>query len=174
MDGSLLYLLTDPVHCMKSVRNNWVTEMHQELLLSLNNVACLGKWSDVCSVFNSEKDHVVKRTSLTYTACYPSNLDMQKVNLMNSVFNEKVVAALKQDKREETAKVVEAFTHLWKILNIKTTHAHVHLNDIHRKPFDDIDDPRFEFLHLGCLLGFTSLASSRNGKICLLVPLLTV
>jgi hypothetical protein len=144
--GELLYLLVDTVHLMKSVRNNWLSEKCKYLKCTFNQETSIGRWTDIRALFNKEKDNIVKRTTLSYQSCYPSNLDLQKVSLFTTVFNEKTVYALKQDGSLETATVLDHFTRLWKILNIKTTVAHLHLNDPDRKQLEDKKDSRFSFL----------------------------
>jgi hypothetical protein len=146
VDGSLLYLLIDPVHLMKSVRNNWLSEKSRHLKINFNGVECLGKWSDICAIFEKERSNVVKRTSLTHEACYPNNLELQKVSLFNLVFNEKNVVALKLDGLQSTATLLDYFSRLWKILNIKSPESHFYLNDPDRRPFRNTDDPRLVFL----------------------------
>lgn len=135
-EGQFLYLLFDSVHLIKSIRNNWITEKSQEIAFTPpgKSDTVVAKWSDIADVYRSECQNPLKRTTLTSMALCPSNFDRQKVSLALQVFNDKTVAALSQDGKEETACFVYHMTRMWKILNVKSTTAHLHLNDEDRKP----------------------------------------
>lgn len=159
-DDTTLYLLNDPVHLLKSVRNNWVSEKLQLLTLVFEGQELVGKWKEVCAVFQNERDHIVRRTLLNYQACFPSNIDLQKMALFTCVFHEKTVCALREDGSHATAKLIEIFANLWKILNVKNSSAHIHLNDAQREPLSSVDDPRFAFLESMA----DAIAAMKGGK----------
>lgn len=121
-------LLYDPVHGMKSVRNNWITEGREELKFvppgDAGNNPVIGKWRDICAIHSDEMANTVRTTSLKYQSCYPTPIERQKVSLLNDVFNDKTVAALKCKGKIETAIFLEHFVRVWKIFNVKTPDAH--------------------------------------------------
>jgi hypothetical protein len=109
-----LYLLFDPVHLLKNFRNNWYTQSKQEMSFRLpgsEEVSC-GKWTDITQIYEEEKGHVVRQTTLSQSACYPAPLERQKVSLVLDVFHEKTMATLRMRGKDETATVVEQPTKL--------------------------------------------------------------
>ena len=101
------------------------------------------KWSHLIN----ELKNSVKLTKLSYSSLYPTNFEKQKVSLAMNIFNEeKTVAALDIRKYDETKMFVEAVTRLWHILNVKTPHDGVRLNDEDRTRVKDINDERLTFL----------------------------
>lgn len=128
IEGHHFTLLTDTVHLFKSVRNNWETEKSQKISIVYKGKTITGDWSDVIKVYEKEKLNIVRRTPLTYSTCYPNNMEKQKVSLMLNVFNERTIAALKEDGHNGTAEFVSLFTKMWHIVNTKTTNAHIRLS----------------------------------------------
>ena len=146
-----LSLLYDPVHLLKNIRNNWCTEKMQKLEYTdpetkTTGIAC---WSDLVHVYKRESEGIVKQSKLDFTTLYPNNFDKQKVSLTLNIFNEKTVAALRLEGREETARFIELVTCMWNMLNIKSVNAGKRLNDPGRCAFTSSDDERFLFL--GCM-----------------------
>jgi hypothetical protein len=160
-----IVLLYDTVHLFKSFRNNWITEGRQELRYTTTTGgeehSQVAKWSDICHVWKSEQENVVRKTPLTYRACYPAPIERQKVSLMTSVFNEKVVTALELDGRKETCELVGITTRLWKILNVKHPCSHIRLNDSDRKPITSCEDENYQFLQRMLLL-FEKMPNGRG------------
>jgi hypothetical protein len=119
-----LYLLFDPVHLMKCIRNNWLSEKKQALTLLVPvsaNSSVTGKWGDIKDLYEREKTNIVKRTTLTSCAVYSTNIERVKVPPVLQVFNEKTVAALTQDGLTGTAGLIFHILRMWKILNNKST-----------------------------------------------------
>ena len=134
--NSLLYLLFDPVHLLKCIRNKWINSKSQQLYFTPPNEssASIASWSDIIDLYKKEQNNSIKRTTLTYSAVNPSPFDHQKVSLVTTVFNDKTLAALIEDNKTSTASFVFHILKLWKILNNRSLHAHVHLNDPDRAP----------------------------------------
>ena len=144
---SYIYCLHDTVHLLKNVRNNWISEKKKEIKFELpNKGTVVAKFSDCIKLYRSEASNIVKRTNLTYQSCFPSSIEKQNVRHVLRVFNEKTVAALVNDGCIDTAKFIDYFLRLWKMLNIKTIEGHIRLNDSDRKPFSDPNDNRIVFL----------------------------
>ena len=142
-----LFLLHDPVHLMKCIRNNWQTEKNQELSLEVSDESSVvGRFSEVKALYEKEKMNIVKRTTLTRVAVNPTNIEKVKVAPVLQVFHEKTVAALRQDGNEDTATFVDCILKMWKILNNKSTKAHILLNDSDRMPIRSGSDQQLPYL----------------------------
>jgi hypothetical protein len=135
---SSVTLLYDTVHLLKSFRNNWITEGRQELhytsVVNGETATRKARWSDITSIWKQEHDNVIRETTLTYHACFPTPIERQKVSLVTPIFHDKTIAALQMTDKEDTLELLKKMTHLWKILNVKHPLAHVRLNDPDRRP----------------------------------------
>lgn len=120
------YLLFDTVHLLKCIRNNWLTEKNKEL--SLDGHAC-GFWKDIEQLYIAERDSLLRTTTLTSSAVYPSQLELQNVKHATRVFHEKVVAGLKTQKKNETAVLVEQVSNWWKTMNVRSKGESVKFKD---------------------------------------------
>jgi hypothetical protein len=114
-------ILYDPVHLLKSIRNNWITEAHQELTFQPpgEEKPMLGRWSDIVQVYKDDAS-TVRTTNLSHQSCFPSPLERQKVSLVMNVINDKTVAALELNQKVETACILHHLNRLWKILNVRS------------------------------------------------------
>ena len=110
-DTRFWYLLFDSVHLLKCIRNNWITEKSQKLSLDKESVA---SFSDVKDLYKAEKDNILKTTPLTCSAVCPSKLQLQSVQHVLKVFNDRVVAALKLQGACETASFIQFILNWWK------------------------------------------------------------
>ena len=61
-----------------------------------------------------------------------------------NIFNEKTVTALGIENYNDTKVFVEAVTRLWHIVNVKTPHDGVRLNDKDREPIKIVTDERLQ------------------------------
>ena len=144
-----LFLLYDPTHLFKNIRNNWITEKTKKLSFysPILKDTITASWSDLVSIYKEEEHAFLKRTQLNYCTLYPNGFEKQKVALVMNVFNEKTVAALKLAGKGETAAFIEAVVKMWNILNVKSPDSGRKLHDEDRYPFNSIDDERLTFLH---------------------------
>ena len=92
------FLLFDPVHLLKCIRNNWYSEKCKKLTF---DGKVIGSFTDVQQ--EREKDNIFKCTPLNSSAIYPSRLQLQNVKHVLNVFNNRVIAALQLDGKVETA-----------------------------------------------------------------------
>ena len=144
-----LYLLFDPPHLFKNIKNNWLTEKMQKLKFTdpESKKSVVASFANRAQLFGDEEDSAIKLKNLTYATIYPTNFDKQKVKHTINVFNEKTVTALKIKQFEDTSIFVEQVTRLWHMLNVKTTHCGTRLHDADRYPFTTgIVDPRYTFI----------------------------
>lgn len=149
-EGNDLYLLFDSVHLIKSIRNNWITEKNKEISFIPPDKTVedqvIARWQDVIDLYKSESQNPLKRVNLTSAAVDPSIFDRQKVSLALQVFNDKTIAALSQDGKEDTACFIFFINRMWKMLNNKSTTAYIHLNDNDRMPLRDNNRKQLDFL----------------------------
>ena len=138
-----LYLMFDPVHLLKSIRNNWVTEKNQTLTFF-----DFAKWKDVIDIYKDDiqEEVLVKSTKLNRQSLWPNNFEKQKVYLVLNVFSEKVVARLEQKGNFGTATFIKFVLKMWQILNTSSVFTGNRLNNINMEAFRDKSDVRFSFL----------------------------
>ena len=144
-----LITIYDPPHLLKNIRNNWMTEKTQTLVFIDPDTKeeVTAKWQDLVDIYNEEQESILRETKLDYKTLYPNSFEKQKVNLAVNVFNQKTVVALRRRGKLGTASFVAHVTKMWEILNIKSPREARKLNDPNRKKFDDVDDPRLDYLH---------------------------
>ena len=138
-----VYLFSDYVHLMKSIRNDWITEMLQELSYDDGRTA---KLEYIKILYEKEKNTIVKLSKLTETAVSPKPIEHQNVSLCLKVFCDKTIAALKlQNNHPDDA--IEFLTRLvkfFKTANVKGQFEKVHTND--KTVLSSPDDERLNFL----------------------------
>lgn len=123
------FLLFDTVHLLKCIRNNWLTEKTQKICLSGQSVA---SFSDVKQLYEDEKEGILKTTPLTQASITPSKLQLQNVQHVLRVFNEKVVGAFKMRGCIETASVIETVLNWWTTVNVSKKGLDKRMKDPHR------------------------------------------
>ena len=135
---NLLFLLYDPTHLLKNIRNNWITEKTQTLRFTDPDTVKIveTRWRDLIEIYKEESQTIIKNTKFDYSILYPTNLEKQKVHLACNIFNEKTSVELLCRENTDTAVFVEAVTKLWNILNIKNPNTDKRLNDPHRMKFE--------------------------------------
>ena len=122
------FLLFDTVHLLKCIRNNWLTEKCQTLTLDHKT----GLFSDVKKLYECEKNSILKTSPLTRASVFPSKLQLQNVQHVLKVFNEKVVAALKLQGCHATADFIEFVLNWWNTVNVSTKGMDIRFKDPHR------------------------------------------
>ena len=143
-----LFLLFDPTHLMKNIRNNWLTEAKKEMSFTVPGTdrQITGKWCDVQDLYEEEKDDIIRMTKLTQSSCNPPNIERQKMSLVMKVINEKTVAALSLKQKTTTAEFIDCLLRMWKILNVKSPDLHVRLNDRDREQITSKDHTSLHYL----------------------------
>ena len=118
-----LFTFYDMTHCLKNIRNIWVTEKTQTLQFIDPNtqVVHFAKFSDI-RIFNEDDESCLKETKLSYAALYPYYFVKQKLELVCDLFNEKTVAALEKRGLISTSLFVKMVARTWNMLNIKSPH----------------------------------------------------
>lgn len=158
-------LLYDSVHLLKNIRNNWITESHQEIMFhdpdDPSHSQKVAKWTDIIRIQQKEEKNTVRVTQLTRQSCFPSPIERQKVSLVTNIFNDKTVAELRRNECHDTATFVSLVLRMWKMLNCKSQTQHKNLNDQDRSPFYSMDDSRISFLE-GMVKMFTSMQCNKG------------
>ena len=120
------FLLFDTVHLFKCLRNNWVSEKTQQLTFD-NEI--VGNFADIKDLYHDEKGSILKTTPLVSAAVHPSRLQLQNVQHVVKVFNDKVVTALKVKNKHGTASLVQQVLSWWKAINVSTPGDEQRFND---------------------------------------------
>ena len=128
-EGRVWYLLFDTVHLLKCIRNNWITEKCQMISFDKQSKA---SFAEVKELYEAEKDSILKTTPLTLSAVNPSKLQLQNVQHVLRVFNDKVVAALKLRGCHETAAFIQTVLNWWNAVNVSGKGQDQRLSDPHR------------------------------------------
>lgn len=144
----VLYLLFDPIHLFKNIKNNWLTENLQKLKFYFPGseetvIAC---WGDIIRLYKDEQKSLMKESKLDYATVYPTNFVKQKVNLTINVFCEKTGVALRNHGFDQTANFVLTVTRLINIMNVGSPNAGSRSNDLDRGVINCIDDDRLNFM----------------------------
>ena len=141
-EGVPLFLIYDYVHIFKNIRNNWYTEVTQQLEFTVDGKTYIAYWEDVVNLYNEDQKTPVRLTKLTKIAINPKPLQRQSVPLVCSVFNDKTVTAFKAMKENKTFKFsegtvvfIELITKWLKMMNVKDTVSHIKLRDEARAPW---------------------------------------
>lgn len=123
------YLLYDSVHILKCIRNNWISEKMQKLSFDKTTV---GSFADIKTLYQREKDSILKTTTLTSAAVNPSKLQLQNVKHVLSVFSDKVVAALRLQGSADTADFVQVVLNWWNMMNVSAKDQDIRMRDTFR------------------------------------------
>lgn len=158
-----LFLLSDPVHLLKNIRNNWLTEQSQEIEFFSGTSKAVARWRSLQNLFHADERSLVTRTSLTKTAVSPSPIERQNVKYVMQVFSESTVASLKLQGDLETAEFVQRVLNFWKICNVKAPNLDTRYNDRFRSVVYASDPWQLDYLTSFATF-VESMAPSQPGK----------
>ena len=117
-----IFLLFDPVHLIKSIRNNWLTEKSGELKFLHEGKWKVVKWKHLIELYENEpscsnlNDSGTRGLSkLTEVAVMPKPIERQKVETCLRVFCDETVAALTthpsvKEEAQDTANFIRIVT----------------------------------------------------------------
>lgn len=123
--GKSIYIMYDPVHIFKNIRNNWLNLKSPGKTFMFNSfdtgdvkMAC---FDDVVKLYKEEADKCIKKAyKLNSKTIYPSKLERQNVSLVDNLFHNSTIAALKSNpESQSTGEFIEIFRVWWNILNVK-------------------------------------------------------
>lgn len=106
----------------------------------------IGSFHDVKMLYDAEKGNILKTSPLTDASVRPSKLQLQNVQHVLRVFNEKVVAALKLQGSNETATFIQFVVDWWNTVNVSSKGQDIRLNDSHRR-VQDLSSTDLETFH---------------------------
>ena len=69
-----MFLLYDPVHLLKNIRNNWLTETTKTITFPTPQGNALAKWSYLEELHKAENQMMMKLSNLTPTSVFPSKI----------------------------------------------------------------------------------------------------
>ena len=147
-----LFLLYDPVHIFKNLRNNWMTEKTQTLSFTSSEGDTMeAKWSDLQELHAAESQTMTKLSTVNKTSLNPSNIEKQKVSLVLNVFSNKTSVALKSssgstESWKQTALFIDSVVQLWNALNTKSPRQAIRLRDIDRQVVSETSDHQLQIL----------------------------
>lgn len=161
-----LFFILDPVHIIKSIRNNWLNKKDDLVSFTypdFNNHSeiATASFKILRTLYASESHNLAKCAyKITLKSLYPSNIERQNVSLALRIFDETNVAALRLNDaslqesdfalQQTTSNFIELFIKWWKIFNIKSVNKGIRLNDSWQMPFTSCDDDRLNFLKNFC------------------------
>ena len=136
-----LFLVFYYVHIYKNIRNNWITEINQQLCFTKGSKEYLACWSDVVMLYEEDRNSAIRLTKPTNTSVHTKPLQRQSVPLITQVFNDKTVAAFKALKdtisfNEGTFILVQLVTDWFKMMNVKDKFASICSRDELRSPWE--------------------------------------
>lgn len=154
-----VFVMFDPVHLFKSIRNNWInqSDSNQTLIFPSFYKHEETKFASVSilkSVHRKEENNVIKLApSLTKKVLFPTNIERQNVNLCVKFFDEKNIAALKYyessneiSSAQDTIELLDIILKWWKVMNVKYFFKGVRLNDLYSCPIKSLQDEQYLFM----------------------------
>lgn len=107
-----IFLSFDTVYIMKNIRNNWLNLKNLDKAFVFPNFYMnevrISKFNDLRTVYDSEKHLIVKKAyKLNYKSLYPSNLERQKVYLVDNIFHHSTIASMKDFNYSDIAHFLE-------------------------------------------------------------------
>ena len=141
-----LFLLYDPVHLMKNIRNNWITEKLKllDFIDPVSNQKMTAAWKDIADLYEYETTQMLRMSKLTKAAISPSNIEKQSVSLVLKVFCDETASALRlssktNDSWQQTATFISLVVRLWKVFNTKSSFSSRRFRDPDRAVIDSCD-----------------------------------
>ncbi|XP_044766292.1 uncharacterized protein LOC123322410 [Coccinella septempunctata] len=150
-NGKTIFLSYDFVHVMKNIRNNWFnlknldkTFVYPDFETGLIKYA---KFSDLKKVYEAEKHSFIKKAyKLNFKTLFPNNFERQKVSLVDNLFHDSTIAALKDFGFNDTADFLQLIRNWWDVVNNTSVIKGVIRRNEFSKPISGIDDYRVQYL----------------------------
>lgn len=122
-----IFFLYDFVHIFKNIRNNWINQkdsLQTFIYPDFNNISVIKKarFTDLQNIYNLEIDQITKKAyKLNHKTLYPNKFERQNVMLVENVFHDSTIAALKScDTYDDTSNFLEHIKNWWSIVNVKS------------------------------------------------------
>ena len=144
-----IFIMIDPVHLGKSIRNNIITEKTQTLEIKDDISAISIKWSDIIQLYKDDCDKILRvYPSLTSKCLFPNNIEKQNVSKFLAVFNEKVVAGLRLKGFNSSADFIELIVLWWDIINSSSFRHSLEKLNSYKRPITSNDRWQLYFIHM--------------------------
>ncbi|KAH9374829.1 hypothetical protein HPB48_015762 [Haemaphysalis longicornis] len=136
-----LFYILDPVHVLKSVRNNWLNQRNSGKCIYFPDPSSTdpkppiltASFKALRELHEAEQNELLKiAPTLSLKALDPSNMERQNVKLALRIFNESTIAALNSttiQHAEGTAAFIATIVTWWRIVNVKTPRKGERLRD---------------------------------------------
>ncbi len=160
-----LFLLLDPVHILKCLRNNWLIQGAllfpdpREFFIAdqpISGKLCCAKWSHLTTVYTAEQQSSLKSTRLNAVSVAPNSLERQNVNHVLKVFCEDTARGMEffnkfskhpgVEDLDETVMFIDLVVRLWRMWNIRHSFQYIRYRSPEMEPFKTVDDTRFGFM----------------------------
>ena len=105
--------------------------MEKNKQISLDQTA-IASFQNVIDLYKEEKDSILKTTPLTQAAVLPSKLQLQNVQHVLKVFNDKVFGALTLKGKNGTASFIQTVINWWNVMNVSSKGQDQRLSDPYR------------------------------------------
>ena len=142
------------MHIFKCIRNNWLSQKSEDkcfkfpsfqcgnISTSQNSDGVLASFSSLKELHHVETESLVKYAyRLSAKALQPSNLERQNVRLVLQIFTDYVSHALQElgskfaiPHLHDTAAFIKIVTMWWNIVNVKSPHKGLRLNNSFQQP----------------------------------------
>lgn len=156
-----VFLLFDSVHLFKCIRNNWLNQVDYNQTFEFpdfkepnHDVKLYASLGYLKKLHKDEENNVVKLAPcLSKKVLYPTSIERQNVSLCCKLFDEKNIAALKQqginmksDVYHGTVIFMDIISRLWRILNVKHAFKGDRLHDTNSDAIFSVNDENCMFL----------------------------
>ena len=118
-----------------------------------------GSFSDIRKLYDAEKENLLKTSTLTDAAVRPSKLQLQNVQHVLKVFNNKVEAALRLQKCGDTTDFIQFVLNWSNVVNVSSKHSKARLNDPLRLVQDHTSTNLYDYHRI------FQKAPSRHGRV---------
>lgn len=148
-----IYLTYDFVHIFKNIRNNWLnlkgnvkTFVYPDF--ETNDVVRTASFEHLRTFHKNEIGNVIKKAyKLSNKALYPTTFERQNVNLVDNIFHESTIAALKTvPEYLDTAIFLSIIKRWWDIVNTKCTVKGLVKRNSWATPIFHVNDQKIHFL----------------------------
>ena len=162
-----IFLMFDPVHIVKCIRNNWINQKDTKTTLTFPSIddyftgtfpyqLSNASFKDLRDIYKFEQYSSAKMAhKLTSSVVWPSILERQSVPLAlavwdQSTYNTVLLQNEKKNISNQTYQFLVLITRFWKMCNIHSPGKDIRLRDPDSKVFE-LHDKRFHFFKV-CFL----------------------
>ena len=157
-----LFFVTDSVHVLKCIRNNWLNQKNAGKCMFYPDFDAIhdidiktASFDTLRKLYEIESNNLLTYNyTLTFKALHPSSFERQNVKLVLKIFNDLVANSLRElgpkynlQFYKDTANYIEIIRKWWDVVNVKTPYKGVHKRNDLMKPITSLDDENAVFLN---------------------------